>query len=165
MGRSWIGLRVSIVSAVTGFGLVATGAGVQAGSATARTIPCVKPALLRAIEGTTVNATGDTLRSVYREEGWGSHWGPEPAKVLAPHESYDWCNVSNTAPFTTAAMRVEYALPDGDKVVIQSFIAFFGSKGASCYVTGPSPSAFKCSAIEEPSRALGLLVVKFEIST
>jgi hypothetical protein len=46
-------------------------------------------------------------------------------------------------------MKVEYALSDGDKVVIDSFVAFFGSSGANCAVTGPNPSAFKCHATSD----------------
>jgi len=112
--------------------------------------------LKRAINGATFNETDVTLKRVYLEEGFGSDWEHQPAAVVKARETNRWCNQSNPAPFTTAAMKMEYALSGGDKVVIEAFVAFFGAAEEKCSIIGPEPSAFKCRAnrFDKTSREL-----------
>ena len=80
------------------------------------------------------------------EEGFGSDWEHQPAAVVKPRDINMWCNQSNPFPFTTAAMKMEYALSGGDKAVTEAFVAFFGAAEERCFITGSEPSAFKCRA-------------------
>lgn len=110
----------------------------------------------RAINGTTANGTNIPLTRVYLEEGFGSTWEHKPAEVVKPGKLDKWCNLSNPFPFTTAAVKMEYALGGGVKMVIEAFIAFFGAAEEKCFVTGPEPSEFKCRAnrFDKTSREL-----------
>ncbi len=114
------------------------------------------------IRGTTINHTGITLKNVYREKGWASTWESEPAHEIAPGASDRWCNQAAPFPFTTAAMKTEYALSHGDKVFIEAFIAPFGYHDAKCNIAGPSRSSFKCRVIKHSDG--GTLSATFEIS-
>ncbi|MBV9195538.1 MAG: hypothetical protein JO168_15450 [Solirubrobacterales bacterium] len=104
------------------------------------------------IRGATINHTGITLKNIYREEGWASTWESEPAQEIAPGASDRWCNQAAPFPFTTAAMKTEYALTHGDKVLIEAFIAPFGNHDEKCNIAGPSRSSFKCRVIKHKRR-------------
>lgn len=114
------------------------------------------------IRGTTINHTGVTLTNVYREKGWASTWHSEPAQAIAPGASDRWCNQAAPFPFTTAAMKTEYALTHGDKVLIEAFIAPFGYHDAKCNIAGPSRSSFQCRVIKHSDG--GILSATFELS-
>ncbi|MFZ0384899.1 MAG: hypothetical protein WAL22_04500, partial [Solirubrobacteraceae bacterium] len=114
--------------------LAMTGFAGPAGAAPAQTGHSCEPGLEfphKEIHGTTVNHTGDPLKRVYSEKGYGSTWDAEPALEVAAGDSNRWCNEGFPAPFTTAAMKTEYAVTHGDKVVIEAWIGFFGD-GVKC---------------------------------
>ena len=153
-----------VASAIVGVGVLATALNAGAAGATSAHTGHWCDAAdepWRQIFGTTVNHTEVALRSVYREKGWGSTWDSEPTLEVAPEERNRWCNEAAPFPFTTAAMKAEYALTHGDKVVIEAWIGFFGDD-AKCYIVGQG-SSVTCRVIERDKKD-GILSATFEVS-
>jgi len=160
----WPGFR-PVVSAIAAVGVLAAAANASAASPTPAHTGhwcTAEDEPWKQIFGTTINQTGVTLKNVYREKGWASTWDSQPAEELAPGAEDRWCNEAAPFPFTTAAMKTEYALTHGDKVFIEAFIAPFGYHDANCHIAGPYRLSYKCRVIKDSDG--GILSATFEIS-
>ncbi len=104
---------------------------------------CTTGRLATSMTGITRNDTGVELTRVYDEKGVLNTWGRQPSASLAPRASDRWCVYAHH--FGTA-MKVEYALPGGDKVAFAADRYLFGDASARCELSGPTRDSYSCRA-------------------
>jgi hypothetical protein len=113
-----------------------------AAPASARPFDCKQDFVTSSVTGHTQNRTKLPLTRTGIEKGITNSWGDEPATALKPHELDVWCVY---AQGFGAAMKVNYALPDGTTAFYEAWRYQFGS-GARCDVLGPSAADYRCHA-------------------
>ena len=112
------------------------------GPASAAPPECKQQFLTATIDGDTHNQTGLPLTRSFLEKGLTNSWAEEPAAALPAHRSDNqWCVYARGFG---AAMKVNYALPDGTTVFFEAWRYEVGDPGARCDILGPSATAYRC---------------------
>ncbi len=98
------------------------------------------------IAGVVINETSEPLKRTFVEHGPGTgFFKPEPAaEVSAKTVSPAWCAGSH---FGVEAMKVDYELPNREKIHFEAYYAaFVGGLESTCTVTNLSRRYFGCAA-------------------
>ena len=118
------------------------------------------------INGKTENAINPydpdsaVIHRTFQEIGAGGSWDPEPESKMGGGWTNNWCAVANPFPLATAAMKVNYRLPDGTIAHFDAWIAFAGNRSdQGCSISGQH-THYVCEA-KEVAKAKRILWVKF----
>ncbi|MFZ0384906.1 MAG: hypothetical protein WAL22_04535 [Solirubrobacteraceae bacterium] len=147
-------VAASTVSAIVGIGVFAV-PGSQAATtkqgtpkAAAAAVDCSTNVYNKGIPGVVINDTNVALKRTFVEHGPSTgFFKPEPATAVAAKSvSNPWCVGSK---FGVEAMKVEYELPNHEKMYFETYYAtFFGGLQASCSSTAApgSRASYGCGA-------------------
>jgi hypothetical protein len=106
-------------------------------------VECVRTGFFpTSIAGRTDNRTQVPLTRTYDEKGVSNTWQPEPAPTIAAGQDDRWC----VNAIFGSAMKVEYATPDGTKVLFVADQYTLATPSARCELSGPSAALLDCTA-------------------